>query len=380
MNKNKLIYILQFILIIILILNTFLFKITNLYEIAGIILIFLVLFIYAIGFKKDNFRYKKDIFLNILIILLIYYFTTYFLGIFFGFVKTSYSLSIINIIKNIFPVILLIILSELLRYVIFNRSKNTIFYIIINFIIFLLIDINANSSIYNFTSIADIVKLTCQVIFPSITKNIFLIYLTAKVGFKIPILYRLLMELNIYLIPISPDFGEYINILIKTLIPILIMVKINNLYNYNNIRKVKNIRKDAKKSKIIYTVISILLLIIISLNSGLFKYQSLTIGSGSMTPKIRKGDIVVLRKYKINELNRINKGDILVYKHDNKIIVHRVVKIYNEEENFSFRTKGDNNKVKDSWIVEGKEIVGIVKFKISFLGYPTVKLNELMRR
>ena len=131
MNKNKLIYILQFILIIILILNTFLFKITNLYEIAGIILIFLVLFIYAIGFKKDNFRYKKDIFLNILIILLIYYFTTYFLGIFFGFVKTSYSLSIINIIKNIFPVILLIILSELLR-----KWRINIFVILVSILIF----------------------------------------------------------------------------------------------------------------------------------------------------------------------------------------------------------------------------------------------------
>lgn len=375
---NK-ILILEIILLIFLLFNSFVFKIANMYVISGIMLPFLILMIVLNGFEKDNYRYKKDVLLNIIIFLLMYYFITYFLGLFSGFVKSSYSLSFINIIKNTFPVIALILISELMRYVLFNKTKRNLPCLIIGCLLFVMVDINTMVHIYDVKTALGITKMICLVVFPSITKNIFLTYLTMKVGYKNGIIYRLITELSTYLLPIFPDFGEYINVLLKTVLPIAIMARLNNMFNYYSVRKIKDSRYNNRKL-VLYSVITFALLTIVLLTSGLFTYQALTIGSGSMSPAIEKGDVIVLKSMKNEEARKIKKGDVLVYNHDNKIIVHRVIKKSNNGETISFKTKGDYNNAKDSWTVKQEDVIGIVKFRIRWIGMPTVALNELLNK
>lgn len=375
---NK-ILILEIILLIFLLFNSFVFKIANMYVISGIMLPFLILMIVLNGFEKDNYRYKKDVLLNIIIFLLMYYFITYFLGLFSGFVKSSYSLSFINIIKNTFPVIALILISELMRYVLFNKTKRNLPCLIIGCLLFVMVDINTMVHIYDVKTALGITKMICLVVFPSITKNIFLTYLTMKVGYKNGIIYRLITELSTYLLPIFPDFGEYINVLLKTVLPIAIMARLNNMFNYYSVRKIKDSRYNNRKL-VLYSVITFSLLTIVLLTSGLFTYQALTIGSGSMSPAIEKGDVIVLKSMKNEEARKIKKGDVLVYNHDNKIIVHRVIKKSNNGETISFKTKGDYNNAKDSWTVKQEDVIGIVKFRIRWIGMPTVALNELLNK
>ncbi len=375
---NK-ILILEIILLIFLLFNSFVFKIANMYVISGIMLPFLILMIVLNGFEKDNYRYKKDVLLNIIIFLLMYYFITYFLGLFSGFVKSSYSLSFINIIKNTFPVIALILISELMRYVLFNKTKRNLPCLIIGCLLFVMVDVNTMVHIYDVKTALGITKMICLVVFPSITKNIFLTYLTMKVGYKNGIIYRLITELSTYLLPIFPDFGEYINVLLKTVLPIAIMARLNNMFNYYSVRKIKDSRYNNRKL-VLYSVITFALLTIVLLTSGLFTYQALTIGSGSMSPAIEKGDVIVLKSMKNEEARKIKKGDVLVYNHDNKIIVHRVIKKSNNGETISFKTKGDYNNAKDSWTVKQEDVIGIVKFRIRWIGMPTVALNELLNK
>ncbi len=375
---NK-ILILEIILLIFLLFNSFVFKIANMYVISGIMLPFLILMIVLNGFEKDNYRYKKDVLLNIIIFLLMYYFITYFLGLFSGFVKSSYSLSFINIIKNTFPVIVLILISELMRYVLFNKTKRNLPCLIIGCLLFVMVDVNTMVHIYDVKTALGITKMICLVVFPSITKNIFLTYLTMKVGYKNGIIYRLITELSTYLLPIFPDFGEYINVLLKTVLPIAIMARLNNMFNYYSVRKIKDSRYNSRKL-VLYSVITFALLTIVLLTSGLFTYQALTIGSGSMSPAIEKGDVIILKSMKNEETRKIKKGDVLVYNHDNKIIVHRVIKKSNNGETISFKTKGDYNNAKDSWTVKQEDVIGIVKFRIRWVGMPTVALNELLNK
>ena len=375
---NK-ILILEIILLIFLLFNSFVFKIANMYVISGIMLPFLILMIVLNGFEKDNYRYKKDVLLNIIIFLLMYYFITYFLGLFSGFVKSSYSLSFINIIKNTFPVIALILISELMRYVLFNKTKRNLPCLIIGCLLFVMVDVNTMVHIYDVKTALGITKMICLVVFPSITKNIFLTYLTMKVGYKNGIIYRLITEISTYLLPIFPDFGEYINVLLKTVLPIAIMARLNNMFNYYSVRKIKDSRYNNRKL-VLYSVITFALLTIVLLTSGLFTYQALTIGSGSMSPAIEKGDVIILKSMKNEETRKIKKGDVLVYNHDNKIIVHRVIKKSNNGKTISFKTKGDYNNTKDSWTVKQEDVIGIVKFRIRWVGMPTVALNELLNK
>lgn len=375
---NK-ILILEIILLIFLLFNSFVFRIANMYVISGIMLPFLILMTVLNGFEKDNYRYKKDVLLNIIIFLLMYYFITYFLGLFSGFVKSSYSLSFINIIKNTFPVIALILISELMRYVLFNKTKRNLPCLIIGCLLFVMVDVNTMVHIYDVKTALGITKMICLVVFPSITKNIFLTYLTMKVGYKNGIIYRLITEISTYLFPIFPDFGEYINVLLKTVLPIAIMARLNNMFNYYSVRKIKDSRYNNRKL-VLYSVITFSLLTIVLLTSGLFTYQALTIGSGSMSPAIEKGDVIILKGMKNEEARKIKKGDVLVYNHDNKIIVHRVIKKSNNGKTISFKTKGDYNNTKDSWTVKQEDVIGIVKFRIRWVGMPTVALNELLNK
>ena len=372
-------FIVEIILLILLLFNSFVFKISNTNEIALILVPFLILFIVLCGFKKEHYRNKKDVLLNLLIYLLMYYFITYILGFLTGFIKTAYSLSPINIIKNTFPVILLILVSELLRYEIFTRPSFDKLCKVLGFLIFVLIDINAMVHLYDVTTALGLVKMICLVIFPSITKNILLIYLTMKVGYTNCIFYRLITEISTFLLPIFPDFGEYISVLLETVFPILILLNLNNKFGYFELRKIKTSRYNKRKL-LLYSVITFSLLVIVMLSSGFFKYQALAIGSNSMKPKISKGDVIIVERVKKNEISNIKKGDILVYTHDKRLIVHRVIKILNLEKETVFVTKGDNNNAKDSWFVKKEDITGIVKLRIKYAGMPTIALYELLNK
>lgn len=366
--------ILEIILLITLLFNSFVFKIASYYITSAILFITLLLMVFLVGYEKDKYRYKKDVFLNILIFLLFYYLITYFFGFFTGFIKTGYSLRLLMIIKNTFPVMLLIVVSELLRYEFLSKVKENKYLMILVFLIFVLLDVNMNIMVYDTETINGAIRMICMVLFPSITKNIFMSYLTIKVGYKNCIFYRVVTELILYLLPLFPDFGEYINILLETILPIIIMLRLNALFNYNEERKIRSSRYNSKKM-ILYSVITFILLVVVILTSGYFKYFAVTIGSSSMSPNIDKGDIVIIKKVKAS---KVEKGDILAYNHNNKIIVHRVVKIMIVENKFYFITKGDSNNANDAYVVSEEQIVGITSFKIKYLGMPTVALNELL--
>ncbi len=367
----------EIILLIVLLFNSFVFKIANVYEIALLLFSFLIISFFMFGYEKDNFRYKKDVLLNISIVLLAYYFITYFLGFFTGFIRSSYSLAIINVIKNTLPIILIIVICELLRYILFSKSKGNTLCLIFGYVVFVIVDVNMSVHLYDVATALGLTKMICLVVFPSITKNIFMMFLNSKVGYKSAIFYRLITELNMYILPIYPDFGEYIKVLLQTVLPIILMAKLNNMFNYYKVRQIKDSRYNSRKLAF-YSVITFALLTIVLLTSGMFTYQALTIGSGSMSPKIKKGDIVILKRVSNAEKEKIKKGEILVYNHENIIIVHRVIKVINNDGKVSYITKGDYNNARDSWIVKESDVVGVVKLNIKWLGMPTVALNELL--
>ncbi|MCF6148551.1 MAG: signal peptidase I [Candidatus Kuenenia sp.] len=75
----------------------------------------------------------------------------------------------------------------------------------------------------------------------------------------------------------------------------------------------------------------------------------------SMYPLIREGDnVIVTCGY-----SQIRRGDIIAFRLDNKLIVHRVLSISGNETDFSVTTKGDNVPHSDP-AVNHREIIGRV--------------------
>ena len=137
---------------------------------------------------------------------------------------------------------------------------------------------------------------------------------------------------------------------------------INDIYNFKSIP--------------LLLVSLFITIILVYFTSGCFKYHAVAVASGSMSPAIDTGDVVVIKKID-GKYSNIKEGDVIAFEYSNVIIVHRVInKVYDRGEYF-FYTKGDNNKEKDNFVIKEDMIEGIVNYKIPFVGFPTVWLNEL---
>lgn len=105
-----------------------------------------------------------------------------------------------------------------------------------------------------------------------------------------------------------------------------------------------------------------------------FKYGILVIGSGSMTGSINKGDAVIFESY---DNQNIFEGDVIIFKRDSLKVVHRVIDVKVVNGQYQYYTKGDANQNIDDSYVSKKDIVGISKFKIIYIGYPTIWLKDI---
>ena len=365
---------------LVLLINSFITKIFSRYSICAFIFIVLIISYLLLGMEKEKSRYNKDIILSILIYIAIYYITTYLFGLFIGFNKNVYSSNIILILKNIVPIIIIIPLSELLRYIINSKIKDNYILLGLSIFVFTLIDTTITIQASSFKNFYDTLKVIGLFILPSLSKNYLLTYLTIKVSYKPNLVYRYLMELPRYILPIVTSFGVYIESIIYISFPIIVFIII---YNDFKKREKKNIilsSKFKKNTKFIYYIVTIILITVVSLTSGYFKYQAIVIATGSMTPNINKGDMVVIEKVAPKDAKKLKEGEVLAFKREDKIVVHRIYKIYTSGNEIFFKTKGDHNNAPDGYLTEAKEILGTVKFNIRYIGYPTVALYEKINR
>lgn len=374
-SSEKKILTLEIVSLIFLLLNLLLFKLDNIYIIFALLLLLLIVLNLITGFEKNRKRFKKDGIILSIIFTLSYLFIIYVSGLFLGFERNGYSLSLLNIFRNSFPILVVILVSEFLRFELNTKSENQKLLIVLSSILFILVDINIAMQMYDFSNLNDLLEMAALVTLPSITKNILLTYFSLKFGFASTLIYRIIMELYIYLVPILPDFNIYLESIITFIYP-LILLKITKLMLKADEKK-EEVVKEKNISRFVNIFIILIMFVIVLLTSGIFKYYFLSIGSGSMTPNINKGDVVIVEKYNENELGNIEKGDILVYKKENQVVVHRVVEV-NQDDEITFRTKGDNNDDEDAWIINEKDVIGIAKFRIPLVGYPTVWLNEAL--
>ena len=185
--------------------------------------------------------------------------------------------------------------------------------------------------------------------------------------------YLLIINLYKYFLPIIPNPNEYLYSLIFLFLPLIVLIKVINWFKKDRTEEVvlENY-KQIKKEFLFFIPLTIFIFSLIYIVSGYFRYYAIAVASGSMEPKISKGDVVIVDK----NYNEIKIGDVLAYKHDGRIIVHRIYRIVKSNNEYYIYTKGDANSDYDKYKVTEDMFVGVVKFKIPIIGYPTVLLNE----
>ena len=175
------------------------------------------------------------------------------------------------------------------------------------------------------------------------------------------------METYIFIIPIVPNFGSYLNSVLETAFPLLV-----GLILIKPTVKFLPSPKKNRYSRIASFIVPTILLIIVLLNTGLIKYQMFVIGSNSMNTYIYRGDVIIARRANSKEVKNIKKGEILVFRWNNKIISHRVYNVIKKDGKVYFKTKGDNNDQVDNNIAKEKDVIGTwYQDPIDFEAYST---------
>ena len=134
--------------------------------------------------------------------------------------------------------------------------------------------------------------------------------------------------------------------------------------------KIKNKRVTKKIFK--YIILNVLInLFIINLilsfeeNTHILGIYMFNIVSGSMEPTLEINDVVVVQKC---EPSQLQKGDIITFQQEERTISHRILDITEEKGTIKFETKGDNNEIPDSDLVEQGQVYGKVSFRIRKIG------------
>ena len=327
---------------------------------------------FAIGIDIKKPSNHKEILKSLFFYLIIYFLFIYLLGLFISFARTIYSWSIVNFVKNIIPVSTVIIASEVLRYQFIKKSNNNKLVIFMSFLVFVMLDISIGFTNYNLADKEQLYKFIAIVVIDGISRNVLMTIFAMKSDFYNGIVYRLIMELYIYIVPFVPNMGTYVSSVFMIVLPTFISFMLLN----NRMKKLEK-PKNRHRNNIVFGICLVVLLSLVGLNSGFFKYQSLVIGSNSMLGTFEKGDVVILKKLRDTEKSKLEVGDIIVFRHENKLISHRIYKVY-ERQNYRFySTKGDNNDQVDAGVVGDDDVLGKVIFIVDKVGLPSIWLNEM---
>ena len=366
-------------LLVFLCVNLLYFKQTSYLFLIISILIPTLILIFAFGYEKKRRRFMYELIFYIFAYSVVYLLVTYVLGTFIGFNRNVYKLNIPNLIHNIIPYAILILVSEVLRYQISRKGDGSLLAYILVTIVLIAVDLTLFLDTYNLTTGDGQIKYICAIFLPSIFKNIALLYFTKNGGMYPSLVYRLILDLKLVILPIFPAFGLHFECIINTILPMVIC-----FLSYLNLKRLiikqqenVDIKKTVFYRYLLYFILLSVVIIINILTSCSFKYNMLAIGSGSMTPKINKGDAVVYER--LNEKKLPKEGEIIVFKKESKTVVHRVIEIVHiSDSEYVYYTKGDANEKPDGYPIEIKDILGTVKYRIRYIGIPSVVLGELI--
>ncbi len=324
-----------------------------------------------LGYKKNKKSKEKTKVNNIFIaVSTMYLITIYLIGNATGYITNKFS------ITTTIYLLLYLIISEVFRYIIVSKcNRNSNEQYIITFL-YVLFDTLVLSS-YTPTNILNIFNLI-SIIFISIIKNSLLTYTTYKFGYRCCYIYSFIVTLMPLLAPIYPNLGNYISVIfILTYSAVL-------FYNISKpVRKEEEETVNTYKKTIFYYLeraLLVFVIITIFLVSGAFKYSISAIASDSMYPALKRGDAIIIEKADKKIRNNLKKDMIVAFEQDGKIITHRILTIEMQNGKEYIITKGDNNSTKDIQKKTKDDIIGIVRLRIPYIGYPSVEISEIKNK
>jgi signal peptidase len=297
-------------------------------------------------------------------------------GLFSGFGKNPSSLSPLGILENLFFVGAMLSAMELSRASLLARFGKKRSFTALTFATLLFTFVSIPLS--QITGFKFQIESTNQVIsswVPLLAENLLASLLALLAGARASLAYRGLLAAFWWLCPILPDLTWSLQGLIGAGVPILGMVAVSS-YHASKARHGDGRQRAGQAGFPAGWILTALAaVVIVWFAVGVFPFQPSLVGSGSMSPVLQTGDIVIVAKV---PADTVKVGDIIEYRRDKDTnIVHRVIEIDQSGGAKTFTTKGDANQSADAAPVIPDNVIGKVVFKIPKLGMVSIFVKRL---
>lgn len=326
-----------------------------------------------LGRRKDAHFARDMLARSIVIEIICYGLIIYFLGLFLGFNRGYNINSAQKFFANFLPTVLLSIIVELLRFLIvapLHKSKRSVvIFTTLTTLMYLLIELSTMVP----SNPEQIFVFTYVTFIPILAREALSSFIVLRVGLLPDLVYRLSLLLYPYILPIVPNLGDYLSAVSGVVLPFVIFLSVNKYSTTSE----ENRRGAKVNYRPLVALTLIIITILVTLTSGIFKHQLIAIASDSMRPTFSRGDAVLIEKLNASE---IKIGDILVFRRDGRIVTHRATSVELRDGTYYFTTRGDANSDPDSSEVSDQQVIGRVLLVGKYIGYPTVLLNEIFNK
>lgn len=304
------------------------------------------------------------------------YLTFYYVsGLYFGFTKTGYGFKTDIIFLYIIPIAVVIVCNELIRHVLCVQGERL--GKVFAYFISLTADIIICATIPAITNMATFMEVIGLTLFPGILSNLLFNYISVRYGFLPNIVYKAFTLWGFYLIPYGSGISNSLLGFFNLMLPIVIYVFIDSLYEKKKRYALGNVSVFRKVlSRILTVAVAVIMLGTVMLISNQFKYGTLVIATPSMTGELNQGDVAL---YKTLDDAPVIEGEVIVFEKYGVVVVHRVVDIQTINGITRYYTKGDANEDMDAGFIYRSDIIGHVKYKIPYLGFPTIWIRSLFK-
>jgi len=192
-------------------------------------------------------------------------------------------------------------------------------------------------------------------------------------GAKPAILYRAVLLAFEWLSPVLPDLTWGIAALLGVMVPALAVAAVQMLA-VGRLRSARRVRGETSETPVSGWIGgSVLILALFWFSLGLLPVYPSTVITGSMSPLLDPGDVVIAVKTAASE---IEVGDVIDFRTGEIRVIHRVVEIVEEGGSTSFITKGDANPKADIEPVLGANVRGRMVGTVPYVGRLVIFLRS----
>ena len=264
-----------------------------------------------------------------------------------------------------------VIIGEIIRFQLVNNTpkKNNRIMLWAVTLVFAFTMINTNNAAFSG-------EYVIGHLLPIIAVNFFLTYVCNGGALMGVLAFRSAYSLIPVFLPVLPNITTLV-LAIITYFAVVVMLSLYNSYAREATPKIVLSRKSRG-----WLYAAPVIAVIVVAGFGLFPTAIVAVASDSMKGEFNRGDMVVMKNLTTQQATEDLKiGDIIQFKEGSIYVIHRIIEVQNDHNGErQYITKGDNNQRADDNPVSPDDIVGVARYTIPYLGFPSVLFMEFMNR